>query len=237
MNCGADEEPVNVEELLMKSVIDFDKDGIFNIVGNVTPFTNGLGTTGYQFNQASDLPGCEESPSSYMTIDSIGPIWNDGFSVVAIVEFSENRYFERIIDFGNGPGEQEGFNVTLSRLQESNSLAFTSWINSDSLLNRTRGRVVAADVIENGQPMFIAGTISENGVMAIYVDGVRINRKSNGHPVINIPRTSNFIGRSNWCDEDPDFKGRIETLMIFNKDLSSNEVTALYDYLKSLSAI
>ncbi len=236
-NCGADEEPVNVEDLLLQSVIDFEKDSLFNIVGNVTSFTNGLGGTGYQFNQASDLPGCEESPSSYITIDSLGPIWQDGFTVAAIVEFTEDRYFERVFDFGNGPGELEGFNITLSRLQETSSLAFTSWINSDSLLNRTKGRVIAQDVIENGTPMFVAGTISENGVMAIYVNGVRINRKSNGHPVINIPRTSNYIGRSNWCDEDPDFKGRMETFMIFNRDLSSNEVTALYDYLKSLSVI
>lgn len=230
--CGDDDEPVNVEDLISKSVISLDNSSDLTITGDVQPFTNLLGSTGYSFSQVSGLPGCEEEPSSYIRIDSIGPIFGNGFSVAAMVQFEENRYYERVIDFGNGEGENNGLNVTLSRLQTSSDIAFTSWIDSDSLLNRTRGRVVARDVIQNGIPILVVGTISPSGVMGLYVDGVLINSKA-GHPVINVPRVSNYIGRSNWCDEDPDFKGRIELLYIFNRDLSRREVESLYDYIKS----
>ena len=228
--CGKDDEPVNVEELLQNSLTGFENSSDFDVVGNVQPYNSVYGTAGYNFTQGSDLPGCAEEPSSYIQVDSLGPIWQDGFSVAAFVQFTEPRFFERIIDFGNGPGDTGGLNVTMSRLRLSNDLAFTSWINSDSTLNRTQGRIVAREVIKDGVMMFVVGTISPSGVMTIYIDGVEINKKVNGHPVMNVPRTHNFIGRSNWCLRDPDFKGKMDGLFIFNKELSKREADALYDY-------
>jgi hypothetical protein len=231
--CGEDEEPVNVEELLNETLITFEDDTELDLNGDVNKFNSVYGTTGYEFNQVSDKPGCSEEPSSYIQIDSLGPIWQEGFSVAAYVTFEEPRLFERIVDFGNGEGDQGGLNITLSRIGVRDDIGLTSWINSDSILNRSQGRVVAFNVIEDGTPMFVVGTISPEGVMTIYVDGVQVNRKVNGHPVMNVARTSNFIGRSNWCLRDPDFKGTMDALYIFNRELSAREATALYDHLRS----
>jgi len=233
IGCGEDEEPVNVEELLNETFLGFEDNGSLAITGDVQPFTSVYGTARAQFNKVFDKPGCFEEPSSYIRVDSLGPIWQDGFTVAAFVTFSEPRLFERIIDFGNGEGDQGGMNITLSRIGIRDDIGLTSWINSDSVLNRSEGRVVAFNVIQDGEPMFVVGSISPDGVMSLYINGVLEARKTNGHPVSNVSRNMNYIGRSNWCERDPDFKGSMDALYIFNRELSSREAEALYDYLLS----
>lgn len=172
--------------------------------------------------------GCGKPGGDYIMLDTLGPIWENGFSVAAWVEFEENRYYERIIDFGNGWGENGGMNITFSRRGSDNDLVLTSWIDSDSLTNREKGRLAAWDAIVNNKDKLYVGTISPSGEMKIYVDGELVAEKADGHPVANVQRNRNYIGHSNWCSEDPDFKGTMRGVYIYNKPITAEEVKALF---------
>jgi hypothetical protein len=48
-----------------------------------------------------------------------------------------------------------------------------------------------------------------------------------GHEVMNVTRTHNFIGHSQWCNADPDFKGTLDEVYVYNRDLSPTEIQEL----------
>lgn len=179
------------------------------------------------FNETDEDNGCGQPGGDYIQLPTLGAVWENGFTVAAWVKFTEVRNYERIIDFGNGSGEEGGMNITFSRFAETNDLILTSWINSNSQENRTKGRVNAKDAIKNNEMVFYAGTISPEGEMKIFVNGVKVAEKQDGHPVANVSRSSNFIGHSNWCSEDPDFKGIIDDVQVFNKVLTETEIAAM----------
>lgn len=176
--------------------------------------------------------GCGMPGGSHIRLPTYGAIWEEGFSVAAWVQFTEVRNYERIVDLANGRGEDGGTNVTFSRLKETNDLALTSWINEDPYTNRTDGRLVAPEAIKNGEMQFLVGTIDKNGAMAIYSNGVKIAEKEDGQPVVNVVRTSNYIAHSNYCEDDPDFRGIMDDVKIFNYALSAEEVEEMYGRLK-----
>jgi hypothetical protein len=235
--CGSDDDGgetpspgVDVAALKQSAVLDFSTPGDLNLVG-VNSFTNGLGT-GYTFNASADEPTCGVS-SSYIGAPDLGAVWSEGFSVAAWVTFTENRKFERIIDLGKtiegvpNIGENGAMNITFSRLDETNDLALTSWISTDGAVNKSTGRLIAEDAIVNGTTQLYVATISPTGQMTISVDGQVLATKADGHPVTNEERTSNFIGRSNWCFLDKDFKGSMSAIWVFNKVLTQEEISAL----------
>ncbi len=63
--------------------------------------------------------------------------------------------------------------------------------------------------------------------MRIYVNGIMVAEKK-GNPVMNVPRVNNFIGRSTWCWFDPDFKGFLDEVRIYNRALSASEIQTLF---------
>ena len=196
----------------------------FEVVGD--PEING---NRYTFNTVDEDNGCGMPGGDFIKLDTLEPMWNNGFAVAAWVEFKdEERYYERIIDFGNGWGENGGMNITLSRLARSSDLALTSWIDSDSVTNREKGRLIARDAIVNGELVFYTATISPTGEMKLFVNGELVAEKADGHPVANVARNQNFIGHSNWCQEDYDFKGVIDGMYIYNRAITPDEVRALY---------
>lgn len=180
------------------------------------------------FNETDENNGCDQLGGDYVEIPTLGEVWEKGFTIVARVQFEEVRHYERIFDMGNGLGETNGLNVTFSRLKETNDLALTSWINSDSAFNRKGGRVVAQDVIKNGQLQEFAATISPEGEMKIFVDGEKVAQRNDGHPVLNVRRERNYIGHSSYCYLDPDFKGLVDDVKIYNETLSEEEIKELF---------
>ncbi len=237
-SCGSDDggDPppsIDVDALKQSAVIDFSDPLELNLVG-VTSYQTPLGT-GYTFDQSADDSDCGIQ-SSYIGAPDLGAIWANGFSVAGWVKFTENRKFERILDLGmdlslnigDNIGENGAMNVTFARLDETNDIALTSWISDDFAVNKSTGRLIAEDAITNGTTAFYVGTITPSGEMAIYVNGQLVASKTDGHPVVNEARTSNFIGRSNWCYFDLDFKGSMSALWVFNKPLNAAEISALY---------
>ncbi|MEM7107175.1 MAG: LamG domain-containing protein [Bacteroidota bacterium] len=213
---------INLDSLKSTSIINFSATTL-SLNGNVQSFTSTDSLTGFLFNSEGGGINCDPE-GDFLQIDSIGPIWEEGLTVTAWVTFDDARNFERIIDFGNGRGPDFGQNIALSRRDTSNSIVFSHWINSNQ--SDVQG-VTAFDVITTGQSIFVAASISGEGLMSIYVNG-ELKNQNDRQPLANVGRHSNFIGRSNWCELDPDFKGIIEDLNIFNYELSQDAVLELF---------
>lgn len=237
-----DEELVVVENVGVGLVTHFKLNGnaddatsgSFNatIVGQ--PGTvDGVEGSALFFNEEDGDNGCGQPGGTYVKLPVFGSIWEEGFSVAAWVQFTEIRNYERIIDLGNGRGEDGGMPITFGRLMETNDLALTSWNNEEAYSNRHKGRLIAEDAIENGKLQFFVGTVDKNGRMAIYKDGILIAEKDDGQPIVNVKRSSNFLAHSNYCKEDPDFKGILDDVRVYNYALSAEEVADLaasYNY-------
>lgn len=189
----------------------------------------GMSGSGIFLNEEDGVNECGKAGGSFVQLPALGEIWQEGFTVTAWVKFTENRYYERIIDIGNGLGEHEGYPITLSRYDTTNHLALTSWTSNNSVTNREKGRLIAEDVIKNGQFQFVAATISPAGEMKLYIDGELVAEKAEGHGIKNVERTQNFIGHSNYCKEDDDFRGVMDELRLYNKNLPAEEIRALYE--------
>lgn len=106
-------------------------------------------------------------------------------------------------------------------------MTLESWISSDANQNRTTGRLVAENAITNGQIEFYCATI-ENQTMRIYVNGQLVAQKE-GNMIANVARSQNFIGHSNWCFADPDFKGFMDEVRLYNRALTAEEIRLLYE--------
>lgn len=188
--------------------------------------------SGIFLNEEDGVNECGKPGGSYVELPTLGEIWQEGFSVTAWVKFTENRKYERIIDLGNGMGEREGLPITLSRYDTLNDLVLTSWTSNNSVTNREKGRLIAKDVIKNGEFQFVAATISPAGEMKIYIDGELVAEKADGHGIVNVERAQNFIGHSNYCNEDDDFRGVMDELRLYNIDLSAEEIVKIFNVAK-----
>lgn len=188
----------------------------------------GIDGTAIFLNEEDSVNECGMAGGSYVQLPTIGEIWQEGFTVTAWVKFTENRKFERIVDIGNGWGEEEGLPITFSRNDTLNDIVLTSWINSDPSTNREKGRLIAKDVIKNDEFQFFAATINPSGEMKIYVDGELVAEKADGQGIVNVTRTQNFIGHSNYCEVDEDFRGAMDEVRLYNKNLPAEEITKIY---------
>lgn len=231
-----EEEPVIVDNVGVGLVTHFKLNGNAedataesfdaSTVGEPT-IVDGIEGSAIYFNEEDGDNGCGQPGGDYIKLPVFGPIWEEGFSVTAWVQFTEIRNYERIINLGNGRGEDGGMPITFGRLMETNDLALTSWNNEEAYSNRNDGRLIAEDAIENGKLQFLVGTIDKNGRMVIYKDGILIAEKDDGQPIVNVERSSNFLAHSNYCKEDPDFKGILDEVKIYNYALSAEEVAEM----------
>lgn len=189
---------------------------------------------GFLFNQNPGTNDCGKPGGEYVQLPALDAIWQNGFTVCAWVRFDVISFYERIIDFGNNSGDAGGMPIWFGREGSSNNLTLESWVSSNGSVNRTLGRLVAPNVITNGNIEYYCATISGD-TMRIYVNGV-LRAQKKGHPILNVPRSKNFIGRSNWCFNDPDFKGFMDEVRIYNRALTEAEINSLYQQTPTFAA-
>ncbi|MEI6948380.1 LamG-like jellyroll fold domain-containing protein [Paraflavisolibacter sp. H34] len=188
----------------------------------------GMRDHGLLLNQNPGSNGCGQRGGEYIRLPQLGPIWSEGFTVCAWIRFDEIKNYERIFDFSNATGEAGGQPVWFGREGNSNNLTLESWIDANGSQNRSVGRLVAPNVITNGSIEYYCATIHDD-IMRIYVNGVKVAEKR-GNPIANVTRRNNFIGRSAWCTNDPDFKGFLDEVRVYNRALSPEEIMGLYRY-------
>lgn len=159
------------------------------------------------------------SPSQYVNIgETITGM--TGLSFGCWFKSSNNKTWARIFDFGNGSTSDN-----IAMFINSNTIGCTVYYtnNGGNQLNCTPN-------INNNQWNHIVWTLSKpNGSNTcnwlIYLNGKLTYNKPGNYP-INMSRTKCYIGKSNW--DDPMWNGRIANFVMFQKELTGLEVSALY---------
>jgi uncharacterized repeat protein (TIGR02543 family) len=161
----------------------------------------------------------DRSSNHYGTLTSDGlSNFTTGVSATFYAKFDSMGVWERIIDIGNGANQN---NIWIGRYFNTNDLRIEIIQNSSSKLVCTAAGVLSSNWTHFGV------TVDTQGNCSIYVNGVSqtVSRVINGSApfvALDVQRTSNFVGKSNWPDAMLD--GGIGDLAIYNKALSAAEV-------------
>ena len=158
------------------------------------------------------------SSSQYVSLPAFS-VGSTGLTFACWFRSSANGDWARILDFGNGQYSDNIFVFTYG-----GNLGVGVYLgNSYSGYQYTN---VYPNVNGNVWRHFV-WTLSVAGSWVVYINGVLVWSMS-GQPYPNtIPRTVNYIGRSNW-GIDPYYTGAIDEFRMYNSVLAQVEVTALW---------
>lgn len=136
--------------------------------------------------------------------------FNGDFTVECWVYPTAFTNWSRIIDFGNGAGNN---NVLLG---------YTVGTSGAPGLHVGGAQMQASSTIPLNQWSHIAATLSGT-TATIYINGVAAGTANFPIPA-NVVRTSNYIGRSNWGQGDPDASAIFDELRIWNVARTATEI-------------
>ena len=145
------------------------------------------------------------------------------------------RNWQRIIDFGNGPANN---NIILAWEGTTGKMTFHIFNGS------TAKFITTSEVFPDKQWVHVTAVNDGKGNAYIYWNG-ELKASGTGQNVpLNVSRTNQYIGRSNWS-QDALFKGQIDEVRIWNVARSQQDIqvnqnqalngneTGLVDYYKA----
>jgi hypothetical protein len=184
-----------------------------NMVGGVTPIADRFGSQ----NSALQLNGT----NGHLTAPA-GVYFNgSAFTVNAWVRKVSNANWSRLFDFGNGPTNNNVLlaltNGTTGRPQG------TVYHNAVSV-----GDVLSPSATVANNQWVMLSFVNEGNGGRIFLNGSMIAQDVQASP-IDILRTINYIGRSNWS-QDQYANAAFDDLRIYNRALSLSEIRALLLY-------
>ena len=179
----------------------------------------GIRSKGLQLNRIDGNNGSGAPGGDWIIVPPLPAILSQGFTACAWANFqSSNRTWERIFDIGNGVASQ---NILLAHYQDylwsANFLDGTS----RSFVSNPEGTVTA-----NQWQFFCTRIDNADGKAITYINGLPVVSFVTG-TIPNVARSSNFIAHSNW-NGDPDFKGILDEIRIWNRPLSNAEINELF---------
>lgn len=159
--------------------------------------------------------------SDHFTLPAGMANFTSGLTISAYVNFGNVGSWERIMDFGNGMASN---NIFFTRFGTTRDLIFGIYSGAASLgyCQATNG------IIENTWATYavtLSGTTG-NILCTIFRDGTSIHSATYSAFPQNIPRSNNFIGKSNWGD-DVFFDNGIAAFAMYNRALSTSEIASL----------
>jgi hypothetical protein len=115
-------------------------------------------------------------------------------------------YWQRLFDFGNGPGMD---NIWLGQCSNSKNMILEVWRDSKMY------RVIANGAIVNGETANWKVGVDSSGLMWIEKNGHRLAQQQGVVPA-NVYRINKFIGKSNWSSDAP-LRGAVTSICVTNK--------------------
>ena len=174
------------------------------VIVNAVPVVAGVAQAG-QFVNGLDFDGTDD----YVNAKS-GVYFNGNFTIEVWVYPRSYANWSRIIDFGNGAGNNSvllgstygtggkpGFYVGGSQFEANTQLSLNQWSHVAATLNGTTA--------------------------TIYVNGVAAGSATFPVPA-NVSRSNCFIGKSQWGD--PNFDGKMDELRIWSVAKTTSEIQA-----------
>jgi hypothetical protein len=187
-----------------------------------------VGSAGYGFDHRGNSPKALSlnSPALGNAPHMVTPDLqlSGSVSIAGWVRMTAVRNWGRIVDIG---GEGPADNIILSRSFSTSDLMLEVYNGGASL-----GQCVATGVIPDniGNPNISSWThfaaTWADGRQRIYKDGQLVRSCSFAGSARNVARANSFIGRSNFPG-DENFRGFIDELWIYDREITADEVTAL----------
>ena len=204
--------------------LNLDAGNASSYPGTGNTWTDLIGTltgTLYNFSSSSyssDNKGVLEFDGSddYVSLPS-GVYFNGDFTIQSWIYPTLIQNWSRILDFGNGAG---GHNVLLA---ESYGMSGFPGMYVEG------AQYQANALLPTGQWSQLVATLSGT-TATIYLNGTNIGY-TNLNVSQNIIINNNYIGKSNLGGGDPNFKGKMSNLQIYNRALSNSEITTNYNSL------
>ena len=190
--------------------------GVYNGTAvNAAPTTgqNGLPNNAYSFN----------GTNAYISIPAGFSDFSGGMTISVWAQPTASNNFARFIDFGNG---QHDNNILFTRVGTTANIELdvVNGTNASYLTSITS----TTNPIVNSQWKLYTVTIGASGTATLYANGVSIKTGSGASLPLNVTRSSNYIGRSNWAS-DAYYAGALDDLRIYNRALSASEVSQLFN--------
>ena len=156
--------------------------------------------------------------NAYTQFAVIGPtnMFSGGdMTAISWVYVRSYQSWSRLFDFGNGPNSN---NVLVAVSKEQTGLPAYSTTGSDNIYS-------SQQIPENQWAQLVAVQSGSTGL--IYINGTQVATATNSG-ITSITRNYNYLARSNWSS-DAYLDGKISQLRMYNRALSSDEITADYN--------
>ena len=150
--------------------------------------------------------------------------FTNGITVLCFADFNGASNWERIIDFGTGTHSN---NIFLSRSFTSNDLNFGLYNGVSQSLSLSLS--ISNGIANNSWGFYAA---KADGSNAAIFNHLSTNSIVSSVLPTNITRTNNYIGKSNWSNDDF-FDGSIGVLAIFDRALTDAEIAGFYNTYRS----
>jgi hypothetical protein len=163
---------------------------------------------------------------------NVGGVYN-GYTIFVVAKFTSPGKFERFMDFGDGPNNN---NIWFGRYDTGNGISGDAWNGTAMPL-----QLLNVPFTETGGfhifAMHVTNT-SSGGVGSVYCDSTTaLFSKAFSTPLVNRTTTINYIGRSNWGQSqnqgnDVDLSADMRQLLIYKTALSQADLTTVFNDLK-----
>jgi hypothetical protein len=170
---------------------------------------------GNQQTEAAESALAFDGQNDYVELPELNFNFSQGFTIEARVYYDSFPYWSRIIDFGNGAGQD---NILLANDSTSSRLILRIYKDGYA------GSIYVDAALQTGQWMHIAATIDRAGNAKLYKNGEQINSGSLRLPK-TLKRTRNYIGKSNW-DGNGYFDGKIDDVRFWSRVRTQPEIKA-----------
>jgi hypothetical protein len=172
-----------------------------------------------------------DGTDDYATVDSFNVDFSSGVTIFTFCVVDTTKTWSRIIDFAQGDADN---NITLGNY--SNTTDFFVEVRGESsatqrIVKSTGGQFAPGSAVKCIAATIEGGTPGANTTAKLYVNGADIATGTVGSSIIvpeTVTRASNYIGRSN-TGTDAYFDGAVKLLLVYNRELSGAEITALYN--------
>ncbi|OZH52475.1 hypothetical protein AFK68_24135 [Hydrocoleum sp. CS-953] len=139
--------------------------------------------------------------------------YSKGFTVEAWCYSNKFKNYSRIIDFANGPTDD--------------NIIFSHYVNNSILLalylGSKRKELILNKVFENNQWLHLAATVDQLGNAKVYKNGQQV-----GEGLLAVPntvnRTKNYLGNTQNAKSPIYFQGKMSNLRLYNRPLSPEEI-------------
>jgi hypothetical protein len=158
-----------------------------------------------------------DGTNDYVSLPTGFSDFTAGLTLEIWVNPSAAQRWARLFDLGKGQASE---NIFLARYDTTNDL-FLQVYNGSS----AGGSLRASGILEFNKWQHIVATVDASGNARIYKNGI-LWTTGNVNVPVNTPRTSNFIGRSNWPDSY--YAGGFDEAAIYDHVLSADRVAQHY---------